>query len=433
MHIVFLVPFVPHAQVPKAGGQFLHAYLEGVAEWAEVTVIAPPSRERSIALPRNVRLIELIPPNRRSGGFDVKSGLVHRALGLSPAPSLRRIIRAHLATPKALAAIASATIVEVQFSRYLPLARLVRAVAPNTPITAFEYDVFAQVLARRLSVSRGQAERIFLRLSSKLHTRREAAALNAVDSVLVLSEKDRQLLSRIGVQTPVHIVQPWVPVACAEDGPGAGLCVLLVGEFSRPVNSDAAHWFLDQVWPLIQRHEHGARLVLAGSAPPRSLRQRGGDSVEVTGYVPDLGQQYRRARVVVAPVRLGGGVRFKVLEAMAHGIPLVATSVAMEGITVAQDGADFGRVADTPEDMAEGVLRYLRDEEAGVRCGKAGQAWVRAHLSLDRTVSAGRRVYESLAQGRAPTFPCQPGARFESGHAGLPRPRPLSGTRDRSA
>ncbi len=405
MHIVYLVPFVPHALVPKAGGQFLHAYLAGVAEWADVTVIAPASEHASIALPLNVRLIELTAPKRDRFGTRVKGRLFRRAYGLSPAPPLRRIIRAHLAMPEAAYAIASATVVEIHFSRYLELAQVVRVVAPNTPITAFEHDVFAQVLECRLAVSRGPATRALVRLSLRRHAQREAMALDAVDAVLVLSEKDKQLVEDLGVQTPVHIIEPWVPLPLGGSAAGSGLTVLFVAEFSRPVNSEAAHWFLDRVWPLIQQKARGAQLVLAGSAPPRSLRRRGGQSVEVTGYVPDLSRYYRRARVAVAPVRSGGGVRFKVLEAVAQAIPKVATSVTMEGIAVSLDCTESEAVANAPEAMADAVLHFLRDEEASTQAGSQARTWVEANLSLDRTVSAGRRVYELLARGQAPISP----------------------------
>ncbi|WP_176212403.1 glycosyltransferase [Metallibacterium scheffleri] len=120
--------------------------------------------------------------------------------------------------------------------------------------------------------------------------------------------------------------------------------LIFVAGFAHPPNVDAALWLVREVLPRLHQHMPGLRLSLVGSNPSADVRALQDERVEVTGFVTDaeLAQRYAHARVAVAPLRFGGGIKGKVIEAMRHGVPCVTTSAGAQGL----DGCDALAVCD---------------------------------------------------------------------------------------
>lgn len=156
--------------------------------------------------------------------------------------------------------------------------------------------------------------------------------------------------------------------------------LIFVAGFAHLPNVDAAKWFVGEVLPHIRRHRPQIRLDLVGSNPSDEVKALHGDGVTVTGFVTDeeLAARYARARVVVAPLRFGGGMKGKVIEAMRFGVPCVTTSTGVQGL---EQTGDFLAAADTAEDFAERVLHLLDDDAAWRQSSAAGQAFVRANFT----------------------------------------------------
>jgi polysaccharide biosynthesis protein PslH len=151
--------------------------------------------------------------------------------------------------------------------------------------------------------------------------------------------------------------------------------VLFVGALGSGPNEDAAWAFARYVWPRVRARDAEARLYIVGRAPSvrlRALSSREGVTVE--GDVPDVRPWYERGAVVVSPLRWGSGMKGKVLEAMALGRPLVASSVSMEGI--AATGGEHYLAADTPPEFAAAVTRLLADPAEGTRLTLAARRLV---------------------------------------------------------
>jgi glycosyltransferase involved in cell wall biosynthesis len=190
-----------------------------------------------------------------------------------------------------------------------------------------------------------------------------------LDVVAVASSVDETLLRRV-VEHPCVVVVPnaWDqphPLP-ASDEP----VVSFVGLLSWAPNVDAATWFCRQVWPIVIRELPDARLLLVGRNPTDEVRRLAGGSVHVTGTVPDLEPYYARTRVAVAPLRSGGGSRLKILEALAAGRPVVATTIGAEGL---EDLIGRGvTIADDPLAMAEAITVRLRDQDMSAAEGRAG-------------------------------------------------------------
>lgn len=171
-------------------------------------------------------------------------------------------------------------------------------------------------------------------------------------------------------------------------GPQDRRGILFVAGFDRPPNVHAARWFVRDILPRVRTGGAAAVPVwLVGSNPSPEVLQLAGDGVEVTGYVTDeqLRAFYERARVAVVPLRIGAGMKGKVIEALHHGLPLVTTPVGAQGL----DGlASVVAVSEDEAVMAERIARLLQDDEAWLQSSRDQQAYMEGRFSLDAMVQA---------------------------------------------
>jgi O-antigen biosynthesis protein len=156
--------------------------------------------------------------------------------------------------------------------------------------------------------------------------------------------------------------------------------LIFVAGFGHPPNADAAVWFVREVLPFIRKLRPQIQLDLVGSNPSDAVKALHGEGITVTGFVTDeeLAARYGSARVVVAPLRYGGGMKGKVIEAMRFGVPCVTTSAGVQGLAHADA---FLVATDDAADFAEQVLRYLDDDNAWRQASAAGQDFVRTHFT----------------------------------------------------
>ena len=177
---------------------------------------------------------------------------------------------------------------------------------------------------------------------------------------------------------------PLYAYEAARDDPAGNLAeregLLFVAGFAHPPNVDAAQWFVREVLPLVHRQYPGLRLSLVGSNPTEVVQALAGEQVEVTGYVTEeaLADYYARARVVVAPLRFGGGMKGKVLEAMHFGIPCVTTSYGLQGL---DEAANFLATADDADAVAASILALLDDDDEWRRVSSEARAFIARRFS----------------------------------------------------
>ena len=158
--------------------------------------------------------------------------------------------------------------------------------------------------------------------------------------------------------------------------------LVFVAGFGHGPNGDAAVWFVNEVLPLVHAQAPGVHIHLVGSNPTPAVRELAGERVHVTGFVSDeeLSGYYERCRVIVAPLRYGGGMKGKVVEAMRFGVPTVTSAAGAQGLA---EALDFLAVADDAPAFARHVLRLLDDDQEWVRASQAAQAFARARFSED--------------------------------------------------
>jgi glycosyltransferase involved in cell wall biosynthesis len=156
--------------------------------------------------------------------------------------------------------------------------------------------------------------------------------------------------------------------------------LIFVAGFAHPPNADAAEWFVRDVLPIVRLKHPDLHLDLVGSNPCDAVVALQEQGIDVTGFVTDeeLALRYRAARVVVAPLRYGAGVKGKVIEAMHSGVPCVTTSAGAQGLA---GTADFLAATDDPATFAAHVVELLEDDAAWRRASVGGQAYIRSHFT----------------------------------------------------
>ncbi len=222
--------------------------------------------------------------------------------------------------------------------------------------------------------------------------RRELAVVAAADVTVVVSDAERTLLqhdapgARVEVISNLHsIAGPGLPFDARRD-------VVFVGGFRHPPNVDGVRWFVAEAWPRVRAALPGVALhVIGADAPPAIAALAGATGVVLHGHVPDIAPWMDGARVAVAPLRFGAGVKGKVNLSMAHGQPVVATTCAVEGMHL-RDNVDV-LVADSAEAFADAVVRAYRDRATWQRLHAGGLANVQRHFSADTARDAVRRVF----------------------------------------
>jgi glycosyltransferase involved in cell wall biosynthesis len=184
----------------------------------------------------------------------------------------------------------------------------------------------------------------------------EDRLLQICDAHTVCSERERNLLLERVPNARIEVIGNGVDVDffsnIRESSPRRSL--IFVGSMDYHANIDAALYFANEVWPLVRDRRPDLEFVIVGSRPaPEILALRSQPGITVTGTVDDVRPFYGRALAVVAPVRVASGTRLKVLEAMAAGVPVISTTLGVEGLTVTA-GNDV-LVADAPAEMADTV------------------------------------------------------------------------------
>jgi glycosyltransferase involved in cell wall biosynthesis len=180
--------------------------------------------------------------------------------------------------------------------------------------------------------------------------------------------------------------------------------VVFLGNYTHPPNVDAALWLGREIMPRLRRLRPGVRLALAGAYAPAEVRALAGPDIRVLGYVSDAEALMRGSAVVLAPVRTGGGMRMKVLHAMALGKPVVTTTRGTAGLATGERVAPFA-VADDEESMARLTAQLLAAPDAREQLGAAARRYVEEHHSPRAYASRLEAIYASAIDERRRSSP----------------------------
>ncbi|MDA8297002.1 MAG: glycosyltransferase [Actinomycetota bacterium] len=247
------------------------------------------------------------------------------------------------------------------YERY---AEALRAAMPETPIIYDAEAVYSRRIERQLALAVDRFARVALQDELAAMSHLEATIAADADAIVCISEQEAEFFRR-RTTAPV-VVNP--PLLSASSPSGAGfderdgmVFVAGWGAGADSPNADGLVWFVREVLGRVLARLGSATLVVTGANPPANARRLASDAVRLVGGVEDLAALYRRARLVVVPLRYGAGVKLKTVEALQHGVPVVATSVGAEGIPFAPGVV---AVRDDPAGFADAVVEALADRDA---------------------------------------------------------------------
>ena len=224
-------------------------------------------------------------------------------------------------------------------------------------------------------------------------------AWRRVDRVVAVSDLDRERIRDLSPDLEVSTVPNGVELAEFDpiSSRNGGSTLLFVGAMEYSPNEDALIHFVREIFPLILEKKPDVSLTVVGPNPPRKVMDLNKHpSITVTGYVPDLNEYFRKSTLLVAPVRVGGGTRLKVLEAMAAGLPVVASSVGCEGIDAVPDEEIL--VADDPGEFRDKVLFLLGSRDKQVDMAAKALTLVREHHSWESIAGRLETIYGDLVE-----------------------------------
>ena len=247
----------------------------------------------------------------------------------------------------------------------------------KSPVLITSHNVESQIWFRRAEHSRGIIQRLFFSLQAIKMERFERRALRSAQVVTAVTTEDARVMRSWNVRS-LRLVENGVDLEyfnpCAEIGNEPEL--LFLGSLDWFPNIDALDYLLEYIMPIVRSLQPSVRLRIVGRRPPEELAARVAKLgwAELICDVPDVRPYLAQASVVVVPLRIGGGSRIKILEALASGKALVSTSVGAEGLAVT-DGENI-RIADEPAEFAQRVLELLASPERRRGLGASGRALV---------------------------------------------------------
>jgi polysaccharide biosynthesis protein PslH len=254
-----------------------------------------------------------------------------------------------------------------------------------TPVVLFQHNVEAVIWQRHVSVPQAALRRAYFHAQWQRMRRYEAEQCRRFAHVIAVSATDADTMRH-----EYHVASVgWVPTGVdleyfsASPRPRQSRELVFVGSMDWMPNEDGIRWFATEVFGRLGALIDGVRLTVVGRSPSRGLHELASRNaaIEVTGTVEDVRPYLARAGICIVPLRVGGGTRLKIYEAMAMGIPVVATGIGAEGLPL-QNGEHL-LIADTPDEQIRAICSLLTDQVRASLLSANALRHVREHCSWD--------------------------------------------------
>jgi glycosyltransferase involved in cell wall biosynthesis len=406
LRILFLTQVLPY---PLTSGAKIRAYyaLRHLAQRHAITLVSfvrPDDQEDAVAhLAAYCEAVHTVPMTRSS--LKNVTSLLESAVSGRPAIIVRDRLPAMERLLARLVIQGHYDAVHADQTSMAQYALFARSTAPAAarPAAVLDQHNALYLLVARQSTYESWPWRLLWRREARALAAYERGLVREFDQVLTVTEEDKAALlalcqegERPGLAariTPIPIcVDPSSQPPLAREA--GGQQIIHLGTMFWPPNIEGVLWFAEQVLPLVRQEVPRARFVVAGMRPPaevQALAEDQGDRIEVTGFVADPRPLLAQSQVFIVPVRAGGGMRVKIVDAWLWGLPIVSTTIGAEGLQV-RDGKNL-LLADEPQAFARAVVRLLREPGLGEAMGRAGRQWVEAHYDYRRVYGQFDEVY----------------------------------------
>jgi len=346
----------------------------------------------------------------RNGGYS-KDNILRGLLGPMPISVLNYRSSAMAEELERLLEENSFDIVQMEGVHLYPYLDILRSARKPPKIVCDWHNIESELMARYAEQADSPLRKLYARRTAKLLRRLEDKLLQSCDAHVVCSEREKQLLLQREPQARIEAVGNGVDVehhsddaiaeACREfphlGSPGPRNKVVFVGSMDYHANIDAAEYFAREIWPAVRQARPDLEFLIVGSRPvPQVIALGQLPGITVTGTVEDVRPFYRSACSVIVPARIGSGTRLKALEAMAAGVPVISTTLGVEGLDVTP-----GRnviLADSESDFAAAVARLREDTPEWRQLSEGGRNLVTERYDWASLGTSLRALYaEQLA------------------------------------
>lgn len=247
-------------------------------------------------------------------------------------------------------------------------------------------DAVSLYLSRMFEKEKNFIKKIFIKSELKRVTEYEKIIEN-FDMIFICSEKDKKFLLEKNITKEINILPNGLDISyfSSESGEFDSNRIIFTGNMPYYANSDAVIYFIKEIFPFILKKNSLAKFYIVGQKPPLKIKKLASENVIVTGFVEDIKSEYLKSAVNVAPMRFGAGTLNKIIESLALGVPIVASSIAVGGLP--KELSKYILVADNPTEFAEKVLYVLDHKEVRETVMNEAKNVVRNFLSWEVIVS----------------------------------------------
>ena len=245
----------------------------------------------------------------------------------------------------------------------------------GVPSVLFQHNVESEIWRRHALTESHPLKRVMYKIEFQKMLRYEQVMIRKFQHVIAVSENDRELMNQWVDGSRVTVVPTGVDLQQYKPSPAresASPLVVFVGAMDWEPNVDGVEYFCSQIWPKVLAEVPDAQFRIVGRNPDKRVQKWACNTVQVTGRVPSVVDHLRDAAAVIVPLRIGGGTRLKIYEAMATGRAVVSTTIGAEGLDV-HHGEDVV-LADEPERFAQAVVMLLKDPKERLRFEGAAAA-----------------------------------------------------------
>lgn len=429
MHILFLTQIIPYPldAGPKVKTWHVLRYLAGLGHRVTLASFIRPGEESSLPELRKVcQAVHTVPIQRsrvKDIGYWLRSSLSGRPFLIErdDVSEMRRLVE-RLLTVESVDVIHADQLTMTQFA--LPYAPGAGSQNSNggeakgltsqaRPMLVFDAHNAVWTIVARMRENAPYLLKPLAELEARRIKRYEGMIVSQFQHTLAVAEPDRLALEEAlnfyhsnssHQEAHISVVPIAVDTAMLQPirrQPGS-TNILTLGTLHYPPNADGIRWFTNEVFPLIRQEQPGATLTIVGKNPPADfLRLQAQDpgTIDVTGYVPDLRPYFEEAALVVIAVRAGGGMRVRILEAFALGMPVVTTTVGLEGIH-ARPG-EHVLVEDDPEKFAQATLNLMNDPALQAQLAVNGRQLAESHYDWQVVLGKMDPIYARQGQTEA--------------------------------
>lgn len=272
----------------------------------------------------------------------------------------------------------------------------------GVPMVLFQHNVETEIWRRHFETSENPLKKGYLYIDYQRFYRYERSACARFDDVLVVSEADGKLLREKYDVRHTTVIPTGVDIGYFRPNPDQiePNSIIFVGSMDWLPNQDAVDYFVGEIYPRIKAKAADASFYIVGRRPPERIMNlaRQDSSIIVTGTVDDIRPYVDTARVYVVPIRIGGGTRIKIYEALAQKKAIISTTIGAEGLPL-EDGKHI-IIADDPNDFAEAVVKIMNDDKLNTSISENGYSLVTEKYSWEKVAADFSRALKQVINHR---------------------------------